>query len=250
MFDPRSPTLKASIASGRCLAATWFSLGSAATVEIAARSGCDAIVLDLQHGLWNRRELEAAIGIVPANIPVIVRVAENSPQAITTALDAGAEGIMVPLIEEEAAATRAVRACKYPPAGIRSGGGVRPLLDFATYAKGAEQIAVLLMIETTAGLANARAIARVDGVDMIFVGTGDLALSLGVSSSDQAPHRQACADILNICHETARPCGIFTSSIEMAGARRAEGYRMVVAANDFGVVASGFSLAAAAMRAA
>ena len=249
MFDPRSPTLKTSILSGRCLAATWFSLGSAAAVEIVARSGCDAIVLDLQHGLWDRRELEAVIGIVPFHVPVIVRVAENSPQAIATALDAGAEGIMVPLIEDEAAATRAVSACKYPPAGIRSGGGVRPLLDFASYVKGAEQIAVFLMIETAAGLANADAIARVRGVDMVFIGTGDLALSLGVSSQDQAPHRQACASILNTCREAARPCGIFTSSLEMAQARRTEGYRMVVVANDIGVLASGFAQAVGAMQA-
>ncbi len=250
MFDPRSPTLKASIASGHCLAATWFSLGSAAAVEIVARSGCDAIVLDLQHGLWDRRELEAAIGIVPFHIPVIVRVAENSPQAIATALDAGAEGIMVPLIEDEVAAIRAVSACKYPPAGIRSGGGVRPLLDFATYVKGAEQIAVFLMIETATGLANAQAIARVDGVDMVFIGSGDLALSLGVSSVDQALHRQACESILNTCSESARPCGVFTSSTEMAQARRTEGYRMVVVANDVGVVGSGFAQAVAAMHAA
>ncbi|MEO8656380.1 MAG: hypothetical protein ABI409_19815, partial [Ramlibacter sp.] len=86
MFDPRHPTFKKRVAAGNCLGVSWLALGSAALVEIAAAARPDAIVLDQQHGLWERRELEAAIGLVSSDIPVLVRVAENSPLAIGTAL--------------------------------------------------------------------------------------------------------------------------------------------------------------------
>ena len=99
MFDPEHPTLKARIASGECMAVAWLALGSVAIADAAARTRPDAIVIDMQHGLWERHALEAAIGIVPPSVPVIVRVAENTALAIGTALDAGAEGVMVPMIE-------------------------------------------------------------------------------------------------------------------------------------------------------
>ncbi len=67
MFDPKRPVLKSMIASGRCIGAAWFSLGSAAIVELALAAEPDAVVVDMQHGLWDRRELEAVIGMVPPN---------------------------------------------------------------------------------------------------------------------------------------------------------------------------------------
>jgi 2-keto-3-deoxy-L-rhamnonate aldolase RhmA len=115
MFDPRAPSLKRTIASGKSVGVIWLSLRSVALVELAARAKPDAIVIDMQHGLWDRRDLEAAIGAVPSALPVIVRVAENSALAIGTALDAGAEGVIVPLIESGAEAARAVSYCTHPP---------------------------------------------------------------------------------------------------------------------------------------
>lgn len=242
MFDPLRPTLKARLARGPCLGAAWFALGSAALVEIAVRARPDAIVIDQQHGLWERRDLEAAIGLVPREIAVLVRVAENSALAIGTALDAGAEGVIVPLIESAEAAAQALRFSRYPPRGIRSAGGVRPLHDFERYVQGAESIATVLMIETRAGLAHAGAIAATEGVDMVFIGTGDLALSLGVAPS-QTAHAAGCAAIRASCASAGVPCGIFTGGAEAAAARRAEGYRMVVVATDLGVAAHGFAAA-------
>lgn len=247
MFNPAQPTLKARIANGDCLAVSWLSLGSAALVEAAARANPDAIVIDMQHGLWDRRELEAAIGVVPSRIPLIVRVAENSATAIGMALDAGAEGVIVPLIENAAECRHAVRCAKYPPHGIRSAGGVRPLMDFGAYVEGAKHIVVMVMIETAAGLANAREIAAVEGLDMVFIGTGDLALSLEIGAGNASKHAEACADIKRACDEAAVPCGAFTGAADAAIQRRGEGYRLVVAANDIEVVVQGFARATAAL---
>lgn len=232
---------------GGCLGVSWLALGSAAVVELAVRARPDAIVLDQQHGLWERRELEAAIGLVPSDIPVLVRVAENTAQAIGTALDAGAEGVIVPLIESAEAAAQALRSSRYPPRGNRSGGGVRPLQDFPGYLAGAHAIATILMIETRAGVEQAAPIAATEGVDMVFIGSGDLALSLGVAP-DQPEYAAACAGVRRASEAAGVPCGIFTGSVDGARQRRDEGYRMVVVATDIDLVAQGFTAASDAFR--
>ncbi len=243
MFVPARATLRYKIASGKCLGVVWLSLGSAALVEAAARSMPDAIVIDLQHGLWDRRELEAAIGLVPAEIPVIVRTSENSQHAIGMALDAGAEGVMVPLVETGKQAKKAVSYAKYPPHGIRSGGGHRPLADFVTYAGGQDKIVVMVMIETAKGVRNAEAIAATEGVDMVFIGTGDLSMSLGTFPAMHHDHSMACAEIHRACKKVWTPCGVFTPHLDYAKVRRDQGYRMVVVANDIDVVSRGFNTA-------
>lgn len=243
MFDPARARLRYMIDTGHCLGVAWIALGSAAMVELAAKSRPDAIVIDLQHGLWERRELEAAIGLVPPEIPVILRVAENSPFAIGTALDAGAEAVMVPLVETGKQAARAVKAARYPPHGERSGGGVRPLADFVGYVRGADKIVVMVMIETARGVANAREIAATEGVDMVFIGTGDLALSLGTFPAPHHDHAAACADVHRACVAAWTPCGVFTPNLDLAKLRRAQGYRMVVTVNDIDLVMKGFAQA-------
>ncbi len=249
MFDPRRATLRYGLASGRCLGVAWLSLGSAAITETIARAKPDGIVIDLQHGLWERRELEAAIGLTPANIPVIARVAENSAFAIGAALDAGAEAVMVPLIENAKQAEKAVSFAKYPPHGIRSGGGVRPLSNFVDYVEGSDKIVVIVMIETVEGAKNAAEIAAVDGVDMVFIGTGDLSLSLGVFPDISHDHTKTCSDIHEACKKAWTPCGIFTPNLELAKIRRGQGYRMVVTTNDADLIARGAQQAATAFAA-
>ena len=247
MFDPRHPTFKQRVAAGGCLGIYWLALGSAALAELAAAARPDAIVLDQQHGLWERRELEAAIGLVASQIPVLVRVAENSPLAIGTALDAGAEGVIVPLIETAEEAAQALRSSRYPPRGNRSGGGVRPLRNFSGYLAGADAIATILMIETRAGVAQAARIAATQGVDMLFIGSGDLALSLSAEPAEPE-YTAACAAIRRAGDAAGVPCGIFTGSLAVARQRRDEGYRMVVVANDIDLVGQGFSAASDGFR--
>jgi len=160
MFDPRAPTLKRNLVEGHPLGVFWFSLGSVALIEAAVAAGAEAIVIDMQHGLFDRTTLEAAIGAVPAGVPCLVRVEDDTATAIGRALDAGAEGIIVPLVETGEQARKAAAACHYAPKGHRSGGGVRPLRDFRAYMGAASQaITVGVMIETKAGVDNAEAIA-------------------------------------------------------------------------------------------
>jgi 2-keto-3-deoxy-L-rhamnonate aldolase RhmA len=250
MFDPRRPSLRHKIDRGLALGVHWVALGSPALVEIVARTRPDAIVLDTQHGLFDRAELEWAIGLVPPDVPVIVRIAENTPMAIGQALDAGAEGVMVPLVESAKEARKAVKAARYPPHGARSGGASRPLSQFVDYVEAMEQAAVVIvMIETAKGVKNAEAIAAVDGLDMVFIGTGDLALSLGPFPHFNAEHEAACETIRLACRKHWTPCGTFTGTVEAAQRRKGQGYRMVVLANDIEAIAKTFGAAVQSWRA-
>ncbi len=240
MFDPAEPTLKKRLAEGRPLGVFWFALGNVAMIEMAVAAGAEAVVIDMHHGLFDRKDLEAAIAAVPPGVPCLVRVEDDTATAIGRALDAGAEGLIVPLIESAKQAKRAAAACHYPPKGHRSGGGIRPWGRKGYMEAAAGAIAVGLMIETKNGVDDCEAIAAAANVDFIFIGTGDLALSLETSPGSVA-HSRACQKILAACRNAGMPCGIFTLSGEAAAARIAEGYSLTVVANDISAVGGAFS---------
>jgi 2-keto-3-deoxy-L-rhamnonate aldolase RhmA/NAD(P)-dependent dehydrogenase (short-subunit alcohol dehydrogenase family) len=224
----------------------WLVAGSPAIAELAGEARPDALIFDLQHGLWDAGALHAAIGITAANATPLVRVAENSPIAIGSALDAGALGVIVPLVETETQAQAAVAAARFPPAGMRSGGGVRPLRDFKTYVAAArDDTLVAVMIETKRGVENAAAIARTPGIDMVFIGTGDLALSLGTFPEFGAVHEAAVLAVRDACREVGIAAGIFCTDPAFAVERRRQGFAFCSIAVDSDWVRQG---AAAALR--
>lgn len=228
----------ARLRAGQGVVAVWLSLGSPALAEIAAESAPDAIVLDGQHGLWERVGLYAAIAAATRSSTPLVRVAANVPHIIGEALDAGAQGVIVPLIETAAEAAAAVRACHYPPYGLRSGGGVRPLAAMGAYVDAcATEILVSVMIETRAGLDNAAAIAATPGVDMVFIGPGDLALALGPQGDLEA----AIEVVFAACRSAGVPCGIFTGTAEAARDRLTQGFAFVVAEDDIRLARGGIA---------
>ncbi|MFN6955527.1 MAG: HpcH/HpaI aldolase family protein [Acetobacteraceae bacterium] len=251
MFDPTTSTLRFKVESGAHVSVVWLNLGSPALAEIAARAQPDAIVLDAQHGLWDRAGMEYAVGLA-APVPVLVRVAANDATAIGQALDAGAEGVIVPLIESGEEAERAAAYARFPPKGIRSGGAIRALTAGlpASLANARRNTVVIAMIETAKGMRRARDVAEADGVDMVLIGGGDLAISLGTDLAGDPRHEQACQDIRAACAAAWMPCGIFTPTPEEAARRRAEGWRMTVAASDLGLLSGGFRSAVAKVRGA
>ena len=231
-----NPVLTA-IRDGGTVGMVWLSLGSTAVAELAAAAGPDAVVFDLQHGLWERQSLQDAIGIVRARTAPMARVADGSATAIGEALDAGALGVIVPLVETAGQAAAAVAAAKYPPAGIRSGGGVRPLMDFKAYGVAAnDAVLVSVMIETAKGVENAAEIAAVPGVDLVFIGTGDLALSIGTFPGFGPTHEATVKAVQKACRDAGTACGAFTPHLAFAQDRRRQGFQAVVIAEDIGMV--------------
>ena len=232
----------------RGLLLAWFCMGSVPLLEIGAARGFDAAVIDLQHGLWDRTSTHLAVSAL-GGVPMIARVAANTAAAIGEALDSGAAGVLVPLVETAEQARDAVAAANFPPGGIRSGGGVRPLAQgFAAYVDRNARPLVGIMIETTRGVAEAAAIAATPGIDLVLIGTGDLALSIGCFPVLDDRQEQACRAVRAACLAADVPCGIFTTTAEAARHRLDEGFAATVAANDIAVVVQGFTAASAAAR--
>lgn len=235
-------SLKPALAGTAPVDLIWLALGSAPMAEFAAAAKPGGVVLDLQHGLWERGSIEAAIGAIGQRVPVIARCAENTHHAIAQALDAGAAGVLVPLIESAEDARRAVSAGRYPPFGTRSAGGVRPLLaGFEAMVEADRHVAIGVLIETVAGIEQVEAIAAVPGLDFLFIGTGDLSMSRGTADADVIG--RDCERVLRAAQANGLPCGLFTGDAQ--GARRAfaNGYRMAVSANDIELVKQGLQQA-------
>jgi 2-keto-3-deoxy-L-rhamnonate aldolase RhmA/NAD(P)-dependent dehydrogenase (short-subunit alcohol dehydrogenase family) len=228
-----SNPIRQKLAAGDCVGCHWVALGSPSVAEVMAQGQPDAMVFDLQHGLWTRETLEHGIGIVRGLTTPLCRVAENSPHAIGSALDAGAMGVIVPFVETAEQAEAAVVAAKYPPRGMRSFGNVRPIFDAASYVNEANaNTFVAVMIETAKGVENAAEIAATPGVDMIFIGPFDLSLSLGTFPDFGPKHQDAILRVKAAAETAGKNAGIFTAHGMMAADRRAQGFQMVVLAND------------------
>lgn len=236
-------TLRQRLRLGEAIDLTWFLLGSPALVEVAAATGLDVVVIDAQHGLWDRTSVEQALGTLAGHCPVLVRTADCQAQSVGGALDAGADGILAPMVETADEAAALVKAARYPPHGRRSGGGVRPMLhDFSDYYRTANESTVVgAMIETACGVANAAEIAATPGLDFVFIGTGDLALSLGEFDGGEPKLEPAVDTVRRACAEAGLPCGIFCGDGEEALRRGKQGYVLTVSANDMAVVANGFA---------
>lgn len=243
-------SLRHRLRQGAPVGLMWFAIGSPALVEIALEAGLGAkggflsegraIVIDAQHGLWSRSGIEAAIGAVAGRMPVLVRVADHGATGIAQALDSGAEGVIAPLVETAEQALAVVAAARFPPEGGRSAGGVRPLMGgFGPYLDRArKQTVVAVMIETRLGLANAAAIAATPGIDLVFVGTGDLELALGGEAA--AKLEPACEAIRAACTAAGLACGRFTGKPAEARAVAAAGYPVSVVSTDIDAVTNAF----------
>ena len=250
MSEPRAAfahSFRQKLRGGGGLHLLWLALGSPALAEIAAASEPDGVVLDLQHGLWDRPSLEAAVGLAGQHAPVLVRCADLSPMAISTALDCGASALLAPLVETAEEARALVRAGRYPPGGARSGGGVRPLRHGVEHMLTmGREVALGAMIETTAGVAAAHEICAVPGLDFIFIGTGDLALSM--QGATRVDIDAACIIVRDAARHHGLPCGRFTVDAAGARAAHAQGFSIAVAANDIDLARQGFAGALADSR--
>ncbi|MBJ8341331.1 aldolase [Antrihabitans sp. YC3-6] len=217
----------------------WSVIDSPVSTEWLAHVGWDYIALDLQHGLIGYGGmLQGLTAIDAANGPAgIVRVEANDPTPIGRALDAGAVGVIVPLIDSAADAALAVSASRYPPVGIRSYGPMRSQLRIGPNPVDANRDTVVLaMIETPLGLENVESICAVAGLDGVYVGPSDLRLAVGGSSpSDPTVDEQFEAALTRVREAAAAAgiaAGIHTASGALAARRLSEGYTFATVASD------------------
>jgi 4-hydroxy-2-oxoheptanedioate aldolase len=215
----------------------WCNIPSSLTAEILAKGGFDWVLIDMQHGCMDyETAVEMIRAIDLAGITPLVRVPWNDPSIIGRMLDAGAMGIVAPMIQTSEEARRLVEACRYPPLGRRSLGPIRALArDGMGYVATAnDRIAVIPMIETTEALAVVEDIADVPGVDALFVGPFDLSFSLGLRPGDN-DGEPAFDDALVRVNVAARARGIATavlSTATLAPLRASQGFRMISVMTD------------------
>jgi 4-hydroxy-2-oxoheptanedioate aldolase len=234
----RAMHFAAALRSRQVLIGYWVSSDSAAIAERLASVGYDYICLDVQHGLLDYPGvLRGLTAVAAGGAAGIVRVPPGDPAWIGRALDAGARGVIVPLVSTAEQAAAAVAACRYPPAGQRSFGPVRSALAIGPAPRAADdQVACIVMIETAEGLANAAAICAVPGVDAVYVGPSDLSISLGaddpVAGWARPEFARALADIRSAAQAAGIGCGMHCSDGE-AGARfLADGFTFVSISSD------------------
>jgi 4-hydroxy-2-oxoheptanedioate aldolase len=221
----------------------WLTIPDGFGAQIMAHSGFDWLCVDLQHGLADHRDALAMIhAISAAGAAPIVRVPSLDDGAIGRALDGGARGVIVPMVNTRAAAEDAVAACRYAPAGRRSFGPTKARYQLGVdyYTRADDDVLCIVMVETTEALGNLDAIAGTTGVDAIFVGPSDLSISLGLPpglDNDAAPFTMAIDSILSACRHHRVAPGIYADAAT-APVRARQGFRMIAVANDSVVLAN------------
>ena len=215
----------------------WCAIPNSLTAEIVGRAGFDWVCVDTQHGPIGVTEMSLMLqALAAAGCPSLVRVASNEPSAIYRALDAGASGVIVPMVNTSAEAQAASNACRYPPIGDRSyGPNVSGLRIAGLSADQANRdVSCIVQVETEEALGNLDSIAGVDGITALFVGPSDLALSLGtpLGDLDNATFRAACRDVVAASQAHGRVAGIFCGTTDAARVARSDGFTMLAIQSD------------------
>src|SRR3954447_906570 len=217
----------------------WVIIDTPVSTERLARLGYDYVCFDAQHGLLDYKGILAGMQAIDAGGESVgmVRVGANDPFLIGQALDAGAAGVIVPLVNTAEDAARAVSYAKYGPEGVRSYGPMRSQLRIGPNPADSNAATVVLaMIETPQGLANVEAIAATPGVDGLYIGPSDLTLAVGGA----APADPTVADafeaalvrIRRACEANGITAGLHTRSGDEAAKRMSEGFTMLTVAGD------------------
>lgn len=199
--------------AGETTMGTFVGISSPAAVEILARRGFDPVCIDSEHTALGPELIEHMIRAADSfGVAALVRVPGIGP-AIGRALDSGALGVVVPRIETAEEARVCVELVRYPPVGHRGAGPGRSTAfgkDMGTaIGTSNSSVALIVQVETERGLQNAYEIAAVDGVDMVFVGPGDLAVSMGAAMGSDR-HTAAVAEILAEVKRAGKLSGLFS----------------------------------------
>ncbi|HEX6361855.1 MAG TPA: aldolase/citrate lyase family protein [Albitalea sp.] len=251
----RENRLRTLWAADRAAVNGWLAIPNGFSAETMAHQGWDTLTIDLQHGLV---DYQAMVGMLQAisttpTVP-LVRVPWLEPGIVMKTLDAGAYGVICPMVNTREDAQRLVAYTHYAPRGTRSFGPVRALLyagaDYPEHAD--DTVVAFAMIETAQALDNLDAILSVEGLDAVYVGPSDLSLALGCKPTfdDVEPKvAEAIDHIVERARAHGVAAGIHNGRPDVALARIAKGFRLVTVSSDARLIASGSQQLLAAMRA-
>jgi 4-hydroxy-2-oxoheptanedioate aldolase len=237
----RTNIVKQRLREGKPTFGTWLSLGDMHVTRVLARSGFDWLTLDMEHAPIDWAQAATIFALVAdAGCVPLVRVPEGDHYCIKRALDAGAWGIVVPMVNTVEQAKIAIAAAKYPPVGNRSVGGGMHAINFAAeareyYERANDEILVVLQTESPEGVANAEAIYQLPGCDAIFVGPVDLRFNMrtphGCKPTDEE-HEAMVQRVIQTGKKTGTPTGIHAMSPENALKRASQGMQFLAVGSD------------------
>jgi 4-hydroxy-2-oxoheptanedioate aldolase len=224
-------------AADRAALGAWLTIASGFSAEIMAHAGFDWACVDMQHGVIDYAQMVVMLQAM-SETPVtpLVRVPWNEPGIIGKSLDAGARGVIVPMVNSTEDAERAVRACRYAPVGSRSYGPLRAnySVGFDYYDGANADVLCIVMIETREAVADVDAILSVPGIDAVYIGPADLSITLGLPPApdhDAPVFTDAIERILESCLAHGVVPGI-AGNQRTAPKRVAQGFRLVEVASD------------------
>jgi 4-hydroxy-2-oxoheptanedioate aldolase len=230
--------LRASWAEHRTAFGLWSVMPGSVGAEILAGAGVDYVCVDQQHGVIDYDSMVPMFQAIRAEgTAPITRVLSNDQFLIMKALDAGALGVIVPLVNSTEDAARAVAACRYPPRGMRSYGPVRAagVIGSRDPEDLGGEVLCLVMVETREALERVEEIAATPGLDGVYIGPSDLALSLELPPTlevTEGEHERAVERIKNACNRNGIAAGIHSPSGDWARRHAEAGFDMVTVATD------------------
>ena len=231
--------LKEAWKAGKAVVNGWLAIPSAFSAEMYAQAGWDSVTVDMQHGVQDYLSCIACFqGMQPHGVTPMVRVPWNEPGIIGKVLDAGAYGVICPMVNTAEQARNLVAYCKYPPQGTRSNGPIRAALygEAGSYqATANDEVLVIPMIETQQALDNLEAILDVPGIDAIYVGPSDLGLSLGLAPKLDREEPEILRIYERLLKETSKrgiAAGLHNGTAAYAHRMIKMGFKLVTIAND------------------
>lgn len=248
--------LRATLRSGRPAFGSWLQFGHPAIADVLAHAGFDWIGIDLEHSVTDLETAFALIQVIDLSgcVP-LVRLSANDPVQAKRVMDAGAHGVIVPGVQSAEDAERAVAAVRYPPAGQRGVGLGRAHgygVTFQDYLRElGEYVVVMAMIEHREGVEQVEKIARVPGIDGLFIGPYDLSASYDIAGEFEHPlMREALARIVAAARDAGVAAGIHVvhPPAEQVRQRLAEGFRFIAYGGDMLFLVPALRQAAAELR--
>jgi len=239
---------------GKAAVNGWLAIPNGFSAESMAHQGWDALTIDLQHGLIDYQAMVQMLQAISTTDTVpVVRVPWLEPGILMKTLDAGAYGVICPMVNTREDAQKLVAWTHYQPRGTRSFGPVRALLyggaDYPQHAN--DSIVAFAMIETAQALDNLDAILSVEGLDAIYIGPSDLSLALGCKPTFDdvdPPVAQAIDHILERAKAHGVVAAVHNGTPEAALARVAKGFQFVTVSSDARLMAAGAQQVLAKMR--
>lgn len=239
--------VKAALRAGKPSVGTWLSFGDVLATRLMARVGFPWLTVDMEHSPigWDQAGLLFG-AIADAGCVPLARVPVGSYELIKRVLDAGAHGIVVPMVDTVEQAEAAINAAKYPPVGNRSLGGTLHALNFGAeagdyYQQANDEILVVLQTESPEGVENAEAIYSLPGVDAIFVGPVDLRAQMRTpDGTDPTPeeHEAMMQRVLAAGQKVGCPVGLHVQTPEQVHQRIEEGWQFIALASELKMMVS------------